>query len=149
MGLSLRLPGQIAPFETESVVSDGMVVVVGSANNKCALPGGASPTTSLLGVVMRPDGSSAAVGDTVDVVLTGIYPVIAAGSVSRKNLITSGGTDGTAMVEVDQDLQALRNDIMGLFALDIGNEAHAARIVLVAGIIKALLHRRGHRKRSS
>lgn len=99
MGLSLRLPGQIAPFETESVVSDGMVVVVGSANNKCALPGGASPTTSLLGVVMCPDGSSAAVGDTVDVVLTGIYPVIAAGSVSRKNLITSGGTDGTAIAE--------------------------------------------------
>ncbi|HPU15225.1 MAG TPA: hypothetical protein PK808_04000 [Polymorphobacter sp.] len=53
------------------------------------------------------------------------------------------------MIEIDQDLQALRNDIMGLFPLDIGNETHAARIVLVAGIIKALLDGRGHRNSSS
>ena len=99
MGLSSRFPALIVPMETEAVVSDGMVVVVGSANNKCTLPGGASPTTSLLGVVYRPDGSSAAIGDTVDVCVLGIYPVIAAGSVSRKNLMTSGGTDGTAIAE--------------------------------------------------
>ena len=64
-----------------------------------ALPGGASPTTPLLGVVHRPDGSTAAIGDTVDVVISGVYPVIAGGSISRKNLITSGGTDGTAIAE--------------------------------------------------
>ena len=39
------------------------------------------------------------IGDTVDVCVLGIYPVIAGGSVSRKNLITSGGTDGTAVAE--------------------------------------------------
>ncbi len=99
MGLSSRFPALLVPMETESVVSDGMVVVVGSANNKCALPGGASPTTSILGVIHRPDGSSAAIGDTVDVCVSGIYPVVAAGTISRKNLITSGGTDGTAIAE--------------------------------------------------
>ena len=44
MGLSNRFPGQIVPMETESAVRDGDLVVVGSADNKCAFPGGASPT---------------------------------------------------------------------------------------------------------
>ncbi len=99
MGLSSRFPGQMIPMVTESVVSDGMVVIVGAADNACALPGGASPTTSLLGVIYRPDGSSAAIGDTVEVVISGVYPVIAAGSITASNLITSGGTDGTAIAE--------------------------------------------------
>lgn len=99
MGLSSRFPGQMIPMVTESIVSDGMVVIVGSADNACALPGGASPTVSLLGVIYRPDGSSAAVGDTVDVIISGVYPVIAAGSITANNLITSGGTDGTAIAE--------------------------------------------------
>lgn len=99
MGLSSRFPGQMIPMVTESIVSDGMVVIVGAADNACALPGGASPTVSLLGVIYRPDGSSAAVGDTVDVVISGVYPVIAAGSITANNLITSGGTDGTAIAE--------------------------------------------------
>ena len=92
MGLSSRFPGQKIPMVTESIVSDGMVVIVGAADNACALPGGASPTVSLLGVIYRPDGSSAAVGDTVDVIISGVYPVIAAGSITANNLITSGGS---------------------------------------------------------
>ena len=99
MGLSSRFPGQMIPMVTESIVSDGMVVIVGAADNACALPGGASPTVSLLGVIYRPDGSSAAVGDTVDVIISGVYPVIAAGSITANNLITSGGTDGIAIAE--------------------------------------------------
>lgn len=99
MGLSSRFPGQMIPMVTESIVSDGMVVIVGAADNACALPGGASPTVSLLGVIYRPDGSSAAVGDTVDVIISGVYPVIAAGSITANNLITSGGTNGTAIAE--------------------------------------------------
>lgn len=99
MGLSLRFPGQMIPMVTESIVSDGMIVIVGAADNACALPGGASPTTSLLGVIYRPDGSSAAVGDTVEVVISGVYPVIAGGTVTANDLITSNGTDGTAKTE--------------------------------------------------
>jgi len=99
MGLSLRFPGQMIPMVTESIVSDGMIVVVGAADNACALPGGASPTTSLLGVIYRPDGSSAAVGDTVDVVISGVYPVVSGGTITANDLITSNGTDGTAKTE--------------------------------------------------
>ena len=43
--------------------------------------------------------TSEPVGDTVDVIISGVYPVIAAGSVTANNLITSGGTDGTAIAE--------------------------------------------------
>ncbi len=99
MGLSLRFPGQMIPMVTESIVSDGMIVVVGAADNACALPGGASPTSSLLGVIYRPDGSSAAVGDTVDVVISGVYPVVSGGTNTANDLITSNGTDGTAKTE--------------------------------------------------
>jgi hypothetical protein len=99
MGLSLRFPGQMIPMVTESIVSDGMIVVVGAADNACALPGGASPTSSLLGVIYRPDGSSAAVGDTVDVVISGVYPVVSGGTITANDLITSNGTDGTAKTE--------------------------------------------------
>jgi predicted RecA/RadA family phage recombinase len=99
MGLSNRFPGQIVPMETESAVRDGDLVVVGSADNKCAFPGGASPTTGLLGVVMLPDGSVAAVGDTVDVLLSGIYPVRSGGVITRGDQITSNGVDGTAKTE--------------------------------------------------
>lgn len=99
MGLSMRHPGHIVPMETESAVVDGDLVVVGSADNKCAFPGGASPTSSLLGVVMRPDGSTASAGDTVDVVLSGIYPIRSGGTIALNDLVTSNGTDGTAKTE--------------------------------------------------
>lgn len=33
MGLSSRFPGQTIPMVTESIVSDGMVVIVGAADN--------------------------------------------------------------------------------------------------------------------
>lgn len=99
MGLSLRHPGHILPFETESAVVDGDVVIIGSADNKCALPGGASPTTALFGLVMRPDGSTASIGDTVDVVVSGVYPARAGGSITRAGLVTSGGTNGTVIAQ--------------------------------------------------
>jgi len=99
MALAMRNPMGILPFITESAVQDGDIVVVGSAVGKCAFAGGASPTTSLLGVVMRPDGSTATVGDQVDVVTAGIYPVRSGGSITANNLLTSGGTTGTAIAE--------------------------------------------------
>jgi hypothetical protein len=100
MGLSYRFPGVIVPVTTESAVQDGDIVIVGSADMKCAFPGGASPTTSLMGVVMKPDGVAAASGDRVDVVVTGVYPVRAGGTITRKDLLTSNGTDGTAKTQV-------------------------------------------------
>ncbi len=99
MGLSSRFPGPMAPLESESIFTDGMICRVGAANNKVRLPGGASPTTALLGVIMRPDGSACAAGDTVDVLLGGAYPLVAGGAISRGDFVTSGGADGTVITE--------------------------------------------------
>jgi hypothetical protein len=99
MGLSIRFPGQIIPVESQSILTDGMIVRVGSADNTVRLPGGASPTTSLFGVAMRPDGSACAVGDTMDIILDGVYPLIAAGTITRGDWVTSGGSDGSIITE--------------------------------------------------
>ena len=46
---------------------------------------------------------------------------------------------GAAMVEVDQDGQRLLDDLVGLFPLDVGDEADAAGIVFELGIVEPLL----------
>ena len=51
------------------------------------------------------------------------------------------GADGAAVVEIDQDPQALTDDVVGLVALDVGHEADAARIVFVARVVKSLFLR--------
>ena len=45
---------------------------------------------------------------------------------------------GAAMRQVDQDLNALDDDVVRFVAFDVGNEADAAGIVLMAGIVKSL-----------
>jgi hypothetical protein len=51
------------------------------------------------------------------------------------------------MKQVDQDLEGLADDGVGTHALDVHDEAHAARIVLVAGVIKSLRGRRARVER--
>ena len=46
------------------------------------------------------------------------------------------GTDGAPVVEVLEDLQALLNDFVALLALDMGDEADAAGIVLIARVVQ-------------
>ena len=50
-------------------------------------------------------------------------------------------TAGAAMVEVDQDLQALLNQVMGLAPLDVRHEPDAAGLVFKLRIIEPLLGR--------
>ena len=47
-----------------------------------------------------------------------------------------------AVVQVQQDLQGLLNDGMGLPALDVGHESHAAGLVLELRVVQALFGRR-------
>lgn len=94
MGLSTRNPGRVIGLETEAAVTDGAVVVVGAADNKCALPAGADPTAGVLGLVMRPDGSTAAIGTTIDIVQTGVYPAIASAAITRGALVAVAGATG-------------------------------------------------------
>ena len=44
---------------------------------------------------------------------------------------------GAAMIEIDQDLQPLLDDRMALAVVEIGDEADAAGIVLVGGVVEA------------
>ncbi|MNS96608.1 hypothetical protein D3C72_1309180 [compost metagenome] len=46
--------------------------------------------------------------------------------------------DGTPVVQVLQDLQALGNDLVGLLALDVRDHADAAGVVLVGRVVHAL-----------
>jgi hypothetical protein len=45
---------------------------------------------------------------------------------------------GAPVRQVDQNLDAFEDDIVRLLALEIGNEANSAGIVLVARVVKAL-----------
>jgi len=45
------------------------------------------------------------------------------------------GADRTAMVEIDQDLQAALDDVVRFSPFDIGDETDAAGIMLVARIV--------------
>ena len=58
----------------------------------------------------------------------------AAGAVADQRV----GADRAAMVEIDEDLQPAADDIVRFSALDVGDKADAARIVLVARIVEAL-----------
>jgi len=57
-----------------------------------------------------------------------------AGAVAGFGIAAAGSTVG----EVDEDLDAFGNDVMGFVAFDAGDEADAAGVVLVAGVVEAL-----------
>ncbi len=60
-----------------------------------------------------------------------------AGAVTGFGIATAGATMG----KVDQDLDALAHDLVSAHALDAGDEADAAGIVLVARIVESLRRR--------
>jgi hypothetical protein len=48
------------------------------------------------------------------------------------------------MIEVDQDLQTAGHNLMGFASLDIGHEADATGVVLIAGVVQALRNGSAH-----
>jgi hypothetical protein len=48
------------------------------------------------------------------------------------------------MIQVDQDLQPALDDVVRLSALDVDDEAHAARVMLVARIVQSWSRRGSH-----
>ena len=53
------------------------------------------------------------------------------------------GADGAAMVEIAQDLQALLDQPVALAVLHVGDEADAARVLLVARVVEPPARRQG------
>ena len=66
-----------------------------------------------------------------------------AGAIAHQRI----GANGPAVIQIDQDFEALADDLVRLSPLHVGNEANAARIVLVRRVIKALPL--GHYRRHS
>ncbi len=58
----------------------------------------------------------------------------AAGPVANQRI----GADRAAVIEIDENPQALVDDVVGFMALDVGHEANAARIVFVTWVVKSL-----------
>jgi len=57
-----------------------------------------------------------------------------AGTVAEQRIVAGGA----AMLEILEDLQPLRNDRMALLILDVGDEADAAGVMLVGGVVETL-----------
>ena len=60
-----------------------------------------------------------------------------AGSIARLGVASAGATMG----EVDQDFDALHDDVVRFFAGDVGYKANATGIVFVTGIVESLRFR--------
>lgn len=95
MGTAYRNPGLLVSMEAESIIADGIAVVVGAADMKCALPAGADPVGGVLGLVKIEGGTSCAVGDTVDIVTSGVYAGVAAAGITRGDKVAINGATGT------------------------------------------------------
>jgi hypothetical protein len=50
---------------------------------------------------------------------------------------------GAAMRQIDQDLNALQNDVVASLSANAGHKPNSARIMLVAGVVKSLRGRYG------
>ncbi len=85
----------VTPFAVSSLTAAaGAVLVQGASDNSAALPAGADPdpkTVALLGLSFYAVTSSQT---AADVVTAGIYPGVAAASISRGQLLTVANTAG-------------------------------------------------------
>ena len=108
MALSIRNPGTIVSFTSASAVYDGALVIASAATDLDVIfPAGAQGTGPYVGLVYAPGAygptgtavvqtaTEIAAGKAIDVVVSGIYPGVSAGVVTRGNEVTSGGADGT------------------------------------------------------
>ena len=98
MGTSSRFVMEsLYPLACDSAsVLEGAVLVQGASNDTCALPSGASSRQQILGLCYQ-DFNGAA-GSPVTIVAPGaIFPGIAAGSITRGDVVVIGGATGTVV----------------------------------------------------
>lgn len=98
MGIADRNPGQLVPFNCASAnVAEGAVLVMGATNDVVKLPTAASSSEALVGLAAYPWSSSA--NSPVDAVVNGVWPGIAAGTITRGDRVVVGGATGTVVSE--------------------------------------------------
>jgi len=93
MATSFRKPGDIMQAAAEATIADGVVCIVGTADNS-AVVCGADPTAGVLGIAKVDGGGSVASGGTVDIVTSGIYPGIAMASITQGQTVSVGNSSG-------------------------------------------------------
>jgi hypothetical protein len=86
MSTALRNPLGIVPAYAEAAVADGQILTVGAADNNVAVQG-ATPGASAPCLGMSVNTTSAA--GATDMVMLGIWPGIAGGSITRGDALTS------------------------------------------------------------
>ena len=62
-----------------------------------------------------------------------------AGAIARFRVATAGA----AMRQIDQDLNALQNNVVASLSANAGHKPNSARIMFVAGVVKTLCGRYG------
>lgn len=98
MGTSSRFPMEsLYPLACDSAsVLEGAVLVQGASNDTCALPSGASSRQQILGLCYQSFNSAA--GSPATIVAPGaIFPGIAAGAITRGDVLVIGGATGTVV----------------------------------------------------
>lgn len=98
MGTSSRFVMEsLYPLACDSAsVLEGAVLVQGASNDTCKLPTGASSREQILGLCYQ--DFNAAAGSPVTIVAPGaIFPGIAAGSITRGDVLVIGGATGTVV----------------------------------------------------
>jgi len=100
MTTSRRTPQSVAPFAVSSLTAvEGAVLVnaVG-ADNTAALPAGASPDPLTIAILGLSHQAVVSTQTGADVVTSGIFPGVAAGSITRGQLLTVGNSSGGVIV---------------------------------------------------
>jgi len=98
MGTSLRNPGQIVALLCDSAsVLEGAALVRGAANDSVKLPTGANSRETFVGFALQAGSTSANKG--LSVILNGVFPGIASGSITRGDKVVIAGATGTVASE--------------------------------------------------
>jgi hypothetical protein len=100
MTTSRRTPQSVAPFAVSSLTAvEGAVLVNATgADNTAALPAGASPDPLTIAILGLSHQAVVSTQTGADVVTSGIFPGVAAGSITRGQLLTVGNSSGGVIV---------------------------------------------------
>jgi hypothetical protein len=100
MTTSRRTPQSVAPFAVSSLTAvEGAVLVNATgADNTAALPAGASPDPLTIAILGLAHQAVVSTQTGADVVTSGIFPGVAAGSITRGQLLTVGNSSGGVIV---------------------------------------------------
>ena len=100
MTTSRRTPATVAPVAVSSLTAvEGAVLVNATgADNAAALPAGASPDPTSIAILGLSLQAVVSTQTGADVVTSGIFPGVAAGSITRGQLLTVGNSSGGVIV---------------------------------------------------